>query len=183
MSGLPLIQPENATGEAAALLEEVQQALGLTPNLAKAMANSPAALKGFLDLRRALRGEASPYPSRRASRCWSHSTPAATTACPGTPTPAPGWLGLSRHQAHRARRGEAEDPFTEAALSLTRSLMHHRGALTDAELAAARGGGLSGAQITEVVAHVALNILTTYFGRTARVCVDWPLVRHDETRA
>ncbi|MGY5634281.1 hypothetical protein ACW7N6_38740 [Streptomyces sp. UC1A3] len=91
MSGLPLIQPENATGEAAALLEEVQQALGLTPNLAKAMANSPAALKGFLDLRRALRGEASPYPSRRASRCWSHSTPAATTACPGTPTPAPGW--------------------------------------------------------------------------------------------
>ncbi|MFF9273041.1 carboxymuconolactone decarboxylase family protein [Streptomyces rochei] len=183
MSGLPLIQPENATGEAAALLEEVQQALGLTPNLAKAMANSPAALKGFLDLRRALRGGGLPVPVQESIALLVAQHTGCDYGLSWHTYTGTRLAGLSRHQAHRARRGEAEDPFTEAALSLTRSLMHHRGALTDAELAAARGGGLSGAQITEVVAQVALNILTTYFGRTARVCVDWPLVRHDETRA
>ncbi|WP_217139695.1 carboxymuconolactone decarboxylase family protein [Streptomyces sp. AC627_RSS907] len=183
MSGLPLVQPENASGEAAALLDATQQALGLTPNLAKAMANSPAALRGFLDLRRALGAGEVPAPVRESiallvaqehgcDYCLSWHTYTGTRL-----------LGLSRDQTRRAREGEAEDPVTAAALSLSRSLVRRQGALTDTELAAARGSGLTGGQITEVVAHVALNILTTYVARTARVAVDWPLVRHDEARA
>lgn len=50
MSRLPLIVPEQATGEAKALLERVDKTLGLVPNMTKVMANSPALLDGYLAL-------------------------------------------------------------------------------------------------------------------------------------
>lgn len=181
MSGLPLIQPETATGEAAALLDSVQHALGLTPNLAKAMGNSPSALKGFLKLRRALGTGSLPAAAQEGiallvaqkngcDYCLSWHTYTGTKLA-----------GLSREQARRARGGEAADPVTAAALSLTRSLMDHHGTVEEAELTCARKN-LTDSQITEVVAHVALNVFTTYFGKTARIAIDWPLVRHDDLR-
>ncbi|MBT2407937.1 MULTISPECIES: TetR family transcriptional regulator [unclassified Streptomyces] len=49
------IDPATATGAAAEQLEATQRTLGVTPNMARAMANSPAALKGFLGLFGALK--------------------------------------------------------------------------------------------------------------------------------
>ncbi|MFE2053579.1 carboxymuconolactone decarboxylase family protein [Streptomyces sp. NPDC059459] len=183
MSGLPLIQPENATGEAAALLQAVQHTLGLTPNLAKAMANSPAALGGFLGLRHALAAGTLPAAVQESIALLVAQENACDYGLSWHTYTGTRVAGLSHHQAHRARRGEAEDPLTGAALALTRSLIRRQGEVSDTELAAARRGGLSGGQITEIVAHLALNTLTTYLGRAARVRVDWPLVRHDEAPA
>src|SRR3954468_5724478 len=55
------IEPETATGPAAALLTQVQRTLvqrtlGLTPNMTKVMASSPALLEGYLALAGALGG-------------------------------------------------------------------------------------------------------------------------------
>ena len=44
MSRLPQIDPSTATGEAADLLKQVQKSLGVTPNMTKVMASSPALL-------------------------------------------------------------------------------------------------------------------------------------------
>lgn len=181
MSGLPLIQPENATGEAAALLEAAQHALGLTPNLTKAMAHSPAALRGFLDLRRALGTGTLPAAAQESIALLVAQENGCDYGLSWHTYTGTKVAGLSHHQAHRARRAKAQDPLTGAALLLTRALIRHRGTLSDTELAATRGSGLSGGQITEIVAHLALNTLTTYVGKTARVSVDWPLVRHDDT--
>ncbi len=54
MSTLPLVDPATATGAAADLLAAVQRGLGVTPNMTKAMANSPALLKGYLEFSGAL---------------------------------------------------------------------------------------------------------------------------------
>ncbi|MEU2589063.1 hypothetical protein ABZ612_41015 [Streptomyces avermitilis] len=43
-----------------------------------------------------------------------------------------------------------------------------------------RCAGLSGGQIIEVIAHVALNVFTNYLATAARVDIDWPLVRHTD---
>lgn len=56
MSRLPLIQPEAATGKSAVLLAAVQKALGVTPNMTKVMASSPAVLKAYLEFSTALNG-------------------------------------------------------------------------------------------------------------------------------
>ena len=44
MTRLPTIDPATATGSAGELLARTHQTLGLTPNMTKVMANSPALL-------------------------------------------------------------------------------------------------------------------------------------------
>lgn len=180
MRGLHLIQSEIATGETASLLTEVQQTLGVTPNMAKAMANSPAALKGYLDFSSALAGGCLPEAVRvrvallvaqenRCDYCLSTHTYLGTKL-----------TGLTQAEATGARRGEAEDAVAAAALAFAAALVRGQGAITDGELVAARDGGLSDGQIVEVIAHVALNTFTNYLSKAARVDIDWPLVRHSD---
>ena len=64
MPRIPQIEPETATGDAADLLKQVQRALGVTPNMTKVMAPSPALLKGYLALSGALAGGVLPAPVR-----------------------------------------------------------------------------------------------------------------------
>jgi AhpD family alkylhydroperoxidase len=110
MSRLPLIQADTATGEAAELLAGVQKALGVTPNMTKAMANSPAVLKAYLGFSGALAAGVLPAHLRerlallvaqenRCDYCLSAHT----------------YLGekrakLDADQIAASRRGEAEEP-------------------------------------------------------------------------
>ncbi len=58
MSRIPTIDPSQATGKSKELLTGVQSKLGMTPNLMRAMANSPAVLEAYLLFSGALgRGE------------------------------------------------------------------------------------------------------------------------------
>lgn len=56
MNSFRPVDPATATGKAAELLADVQKTLGLTPNMTKVMANSPALLQGYLALSGALAG-------------------------------------------------------------------------------------------------------------------------------
>ncbi len=176
--GLSLIEPETATGEAASLLAATQKALGVTPNMTKAMANSPAALKGYLDFSGALRDGSLPTAVREriallvaqensCDYCLSAHTYIATKLA-----------GLTEAEATSARKGQAGDPQAAGALTFAAALVRNHGTISDDELAAARDGGLSDGQVAEVVAHVALNIFTNYLNKAGRVDIDWPLVRH-----
>ncbi|MDV5143942.1 carboxymuconolactone decarboxylase family protein [Streptomyces sp. SBC-4] len=181
MQALHSVEPETATGETAALFTATHQALGVVPNLARVMANSPAVLKGYVGVVTALGAEGTlSAPVResiallvaqenRSDYCLSAHAFRGTKAA-----------GLSTAQATCARRGEADDPWAAAVLDLTAALVRDRGAVTDGQLAAARGAGLSDGQIVEVVAHVALNVFTAYLATAARVDIDWPLVRHTD---
>ena len=177
MTALPLIQPETASGETADLLAVTQQMLGITPNLARALANSPAALRGFLGLVGALRGGSLPWAVReqiallvaQETGCdyslSAHSYTATRVAA-------------SRSDADRARKGEASEPQAAAALAFAAALLRRQGRVTNAELAAARAAGLTDRHLAELVAHVALGLFSSYFAKAARVQIDWPLVRH-----
>lgn len=43
-------------------------------------------------------------------------------------------------------------------------------------------GGRSDGQTVEVTADVALNVFTSYLATAARVDIDWPLVRHTDSK-
>jgi len=178
MTGLPLIHPETADGETADLLAATQHVLGITPNLARALANSPAALRAFLGMSGALAGGSLPWAAReRIALLVAQETGCdyglSAHAYIGTRL-----AGLSQAEVTAARKGRASEPLAAAALALAAALLRGQGQVADAKLAAARGGGLSEGHLAEVIAHVALGIFTSYFANAARVTIDWPLVRH-----
>nr|BEK69087.1 carboxymuconolactone decarboxylase family protein [Kitasatospora purpeofusca] len=178
MSRLPIIEPAHAQAPAADLLTAVQKALGVTPNMTKVMANSPAVLKGYLEFSGALAGGRLPAKVREAialtvaqenacDYCLSAHTHIATSLA-----------GLTPEEAAAARRAESADTRTRAALALAAALLRTRGEVADTDLKAAHEAGLDDAEVAEVIANVALNVFTNYFNKAAAVDIDWPEVSH-----
>jgi hypothetical protein len=86
MTRLPLVDAAVAAAPVSELLTEVQRRLGATPNMTRAMANSPALLKGYLDLSAALsRGVLGAATGERIALTSRKATPA-PTACRHTVT-------------------------------------------------------------------------------------------------
>ncbi|MFC9392022.1 GNAT family N-acetyltransferase [Streptomyces sp. NPDC057027] len=181
MTTLHTVEPENTTGEAAALFTATHQALGVVPNLARVMANSPPVLKGYVAGVTALGAEGTLPAAVRESIALLVAQENRSDYCLSVHTfRATRTAGLTAADATRARRGEADDPWAAAVLDLAAVMVRDRGTTTDEQLSAARRAGLSDGQIVEVVAHVALNVFTTYLATTARLDIDWPLVRHTD---
>jgi AhpD family alkylhydroperoxidase len=84
--------------------------------------------------------------------------------------------GLSASEIDRSRESHAADPKRDAGLQFAHKTVVQRGEISDHDLAALRGAGYGDAEVTELVAHVALNIFTNYFNLIASTQVDFPRV-------
>lgn len=180
MSTLPQIELADATGQAAELLTQLKKSIGSIPNMAKAMANSPALLQGYMGLSGALAGGVLPVAVRERlalataeyNRC---------TYCLSAHT----YLGknvakLDADEIERARHAESNDPHAAALLALSDAVARGRGAVDETAVKTARAAGATDAEITEVVGNLALNILTNYFNILADTDADLPVVTpHD----
>jgi uncharacterized peroxidase-related enzyme len=180
MSALPQVEPTEAVGETATLLAEVRKSLGSVPNMAKAMANSPALLKGYMGLHSALAGGALPAAVRerlalataeynRCAYCLSAHTLLARNVAK-----------LDRDEIERARQAESADPHAAALLALSDAIASGRGTIDETAIKAARAAGVTDAEIAEVIGNLALNILTNYFNIVADVDNEFPLVTPHE---
>jgi uncharacterized peroxidase-related enzyme len=172
------VEPSQATGHAKELLDAVQAKLGVTPNMMKTLAHSPAALEGYLSLNNTLARGVLPAKVREQIAL-AVSQENGCEYCVAAHTLLGGKAGLKPDQLIAARKGESGDAKTHAELELARQIVEARGNISDAQLAAAREAGISDPEITEVVAHVALNVLTNYFNVLARTDVDFPRVSMD----
>jgi uncharacterized peroxidase-related enzyme len=158
------------------LLDAVNQALGVTPNMMRTMAQSTAVLDGYLALNNALAkgslgrklGEQLALLTAEQNGC---------NYCASAHTALGKHAGLTDSDITAARDGRAAEPRAQAALSLARAVIETRGHVSDPDLAAARKAGLADGEIGEVVAHVAVNVLTNYFNSLADTEVDFPAVR------
>jgi AhpD family alkylhydroperoxidase len=145
----------------------------VVPNMVRVMANSPAMLRGYLGLAGALDAGSLGGPLREqialavaeANGC-DYCLSAHTALGAGT--------GLTESDIAAARRGTAADPKHAAALLLAVALVEGRGRGVDAELNRARVAGYTNGAIAEIVAEVALNILTNYFNILAQTEIDFP---------
>jgi AhpD family alkylhydroperoxidase len=146
--------------------------------MTKVMANSPAVLKAYLEFSTALNGGILPASLREriailiaqengCDYCLSAHTYVGTNLA-----------GLDEAEATRARTGQASDAKAEAALQFATAVLRSRGGVDDTDLKEAREAGLSDGEITEVIAHVALNVFTNFVNKTADTDIDWPVVRH-----
>jgi uncharacterized peroxidase-related enzyme len=170
---LPQLTPETAGPEQRTLLEETHRQLGRVPNLYAALANSPAALRGYLAMRDSLtKGVLTSRLREQLALLIAQENHCAY--CLAAHTMRGARLGLSDEELAQTRRAEAADPHAHAVLTVAREVMWTGGDIGDETLAKARAAGVTDAELAEIVAHVALNVLSNYFNHLARPDLDFP---------
>lgn len=176
MSHITLIDPNTATADRKTLLEQIQGAFGTTPNMFKAVANSPAALRSMLGSFGAL-GKGV-IPARLGEQiAVAVAERNACEYCLAVHMVLGRKAGASAEEMAAAQNGESADPKTAAALRFALRLVEARGQVSAAEVQAVRSAGFSDEEIVEILAHVALNLFTNYVNVAFAVPVDFPSVK------
>ncbi len=180
MSRLPTIDPATASGAAKDLLEKTQAQLGRVPNLYRTMANAPVALEGYLAFRAALQhGQLSHRLREQLALVVAEAN--GCGYCVSAHVFRGTKIGILREELEANRQAEASDSKTAAALRFAHAVVARHGAVSDLELDIARAAGWSDEEISEIVAHVALNGFSNAFSHVAQPELDFPnveLVQH-----
>jgi uncharacterized peroxidase-related enzyme len=175
VSRITALSPAEATGKAKRLLDAVQSKLGLTPNLTRVMANSPAVLEAYLNFSDAL-ASGTLGPAVRQQIALTVAEVNLCAYCLSAHTVIGGMVGLKPDTIARARNAGAADSQTDAILKLARAIVVQRGEISEYDFDKARQAGITDGEIAEVVANVALNILTNYLNHVAQTDIDFPKV-------
>ena len=173
------IDPSTAEGKAKNLLDGVQKALGVTPNLMRTMANSPAALDAYLSFGKAL-GGGSLSAQLREQIALATSGANGCQYCASAHTAVGKMLGLDKPEMAINLRAKSRTPKIEAALTFAREIVAKRGWLGNEDLQRVREAGYGDGEIVEIVATVVLTTFTNYFNHIAETEVDFPLVELGE---
>ena len=157
------------------LLEAVKKQIGSVPNLFRMVANSPAALEGYLGRSGALAKGALPAATRErvalavaqingCDYCLSaHSFMGKTLA------------KLDDAEILANRNDHSNDPKADAAVQFAVKATKARGHVSDDDLADVKRAGYDDAQVVETVMHVALNTWTNYINSVAETVIDFPV--------
>ncbi len=180
MQRLPLIDPgststDSKTLDRNALLAEVHGAFGATPNMFRAVANSPAALRMMWSAFGAL-GQGSLSPRLGEQIAVAIADRNQCEYCLAAHTALGRKAGASAEEMTLAQSGGSSDPAVAAALAFALKLVEYRGQVSGADVQRLRDNGYSDEQIMEILAHVALNIFTNYTNVAFAVPVDFPAV-------
>ena len=176
MPRLPQLAPADPDSPAAAILAETERQLGRTPNLYRAMANSPGALGGYLAFRGALQSGALTTVQREliALRVAEVND---CDYCVAAHTMRAGRLRVSEEDLMATRAGRHDDltaePLTRHVLAFTDAVVQTRGAVSGEALERARAAGLTDELIVEITAHVALNVYSNYVARLVEPDLDF----------
>lgn len=183
MSRLPIQSVESANGSNKETFAALKKGLGMVPNMARVMANSPAVLQSWVQFIGAL-GTAKLSAQIREQIALLTPENNACTYCLSAHTALGKMAGLNQAQIDGARRLESSDPRTLAALTFAQALIDRRGGIGESEIRAVRAAGFSDAEIAEIVAAVALNYFTNFFNRAFDVDVDFHRVEaHNHVEA
>jgi uncharacterized peroxidase-related enzyme len=158
------------------LLEAVKKQLGVAPNLFRLVANSPAALEGYLGLSGALgKGTLPAATGERIALAVAEIN--GCSYCLSAHT----YLGKNLAKLDDAemtanRNGSSNDPKAAAAVSFAAKVVKARGHVSDEDVRAVKAAGYDDAQVIEIVLHVALNTWTNYINEVAKTDIDFPVI-------
>ena len=159
-------------------LEAVNKMFGMVPNLFRLVANSPAALDGYLGLNGALgKGQLDARTRERIALAVAELN--SCDYCLSAHT----YLGKNLAKLDDAeiaanREGGSTDAKASAAVRFATAVVRARGHVTDADVQAVKAAGHGDAEVIEIVAHVALNTLTNFINSVAKTEIDFPVVEH-----
>ena len=175
MPRLEAVDLERTSGPARQLLDAVNDKLGFLPNLARTLANSPAALQGYLAFGEALEGGVLPA-ALREQIALTVSEANGCGYCVAAHCAIGKSVGLNDSELTDARQSTSPDTKVDAALHFAWQLVDNRGWVGEDDLDRVRRAGYGDGEIAEIVAVVAWKTFANYFNHVAGTEVDFPPV-------
>jgi uncharacterized peroxidase-related enzyme len=167
---------EAAPAAAQPLLQAVKKQLGVAPNLFRLVANSPAALEGYVSLSGALaKGELPAATRERIALALAEIN--GCDYCLSAHTYLGRLAKLDDAEITANRHGASNDLKADAAVKFAVRVTSTRGHITSEDFAAVKTAGYTDAQIIEIVQHVALNTWTNYINTVGETEIDFPVVK------
>jgi uncharacterized peroxidase-related enzyme len=175
MSRLNVPSCEQSPAASKPPLEAVKKPLGVVPNPFRLLGLSPAALEAYVSFNGALGKTLDAKTRERIALATAQLN--GCDHCLSTHK----YLGsnlakLDETEVRRNRQGHSGDTRADAAVVLARRVAESRGRVSDAELATVRAAGYSEAQLIEIVANLAINVLINFVNNVARTDSDFPAV-------
>jgi alkylhydroperoxidase family enzyme len=175
MQLLKPIELNEATGEAKALFEGIQQRLPRVPNMLRLLGHSPTVLGSYLDLTDSFNSQLS-----ERLRILITATVAQITGAD--------YLlsfahvlgkreGLTDEEMNAARRGEFSDVKTAAVLRFAAQAARDHGHVSEGDLAAVLEAGYTDAELVAILAYISFSVFRGYFNLMARTAIDFPVVK------
>jgi uncharacterized peroxidase-related enzyme len=158
------------------LLEAVKKQIGVVPNMFRLIANSPAALEGYLGLSGALNKGALPAATRERIALAVAETNGCDYCLSAHTYLAKNLAKLDDAEMTANRNGTSTDPKAAAAVRFAVKVVRERGHVSEEDLHAVRFAGYDDAQVIEIVLHVALNTWTNYINVVGKTKIDFPAV-------
>jgi uncharacterized peroxidase-related enzyme len=140
------------------------------------VANSPAALEGYVSLLGAL-GKGSLPTATHERIALAVAELNSCDYCLSAHT----YLGkhvakLDDSEMRANRAGTSSDPQAAAAVRFAIKVLQNRGHVSDEDVRAVKAAGYTDGDIVEMVQHVALNTWTNYVNSVAATDIDFPVV-------
>ncbi|MHC4990964.1 MAG: carboxymuconolactone decarboxylase family protein [Planctomycetota bacterium] len=179
MARIEPVDLETADPKSRTQLEGIGRALGRVPNVLQTIGHSPAALGAYLGFGQAL-GGGSLTGAMREQIALTVAGVNGCDYCASAHTALGNGQGVDPSELERNVRGDSADERTAAALRFARQVVLTRGFVEDADLTAVREAGYTNGEIVEIVATIAINILTNYFSQVAQTEIDFPKVEVGE---
>jgi len=178
MTHISPITADNTDASTQSILDTVKSKIGMVPNLIATFARSPVALNGYLGFSDAV-GQGRLSASQREVIALAVAQLNGCHYCLSAHTMIAKSTGLNEAEILAARRGNSDSPLNSAIASFTVKIVNQRGVLSADELSEAREAGIDDDLMIEIVANVALNILTNYTNNLAETEIDFPKVAVD----
>ena len=157
-------------------LEGVKKQIGSVPNLFRIVANSPAALEGFLGLSGAL-SKGALHAATRERIALAVAEINGCNYC----LAAHSYIGknvanLDDVEIAANRAGKSNDIKADIAVRFAAKIARERGQVSVEDVNTVNAAGYSDAEIVEIIAHVALHTFTNYINEALGTEIDFPVV-------
>jgi alkylhydroperoxidase family enzyme len=172
MSSYPVHTIESAPAQSKPVLQQLQQAFGLIPNIAAKMASSPVLINGFIGLFERVHTSSLTEPQIQTLLLTNAVTNASEWAV-AFHTALALKEGISSADVEAIRHARLPDDARLAALStLARALIENRGRIAESDQKRFIEAGFSAEQILEVIAVVAASTITNYTGSVTQPALE-----------
>ena len=175
MPRIPVHTTDSAPEASRDALKQLEAKYGKVLNIHGEMAHSPTVLHSYVALQDVIREHALIDARAREAIALAVGNQDECTYCQSAHTGGGKAAGLSDDEMIAIRRGKADfDPALDALLNLAREYTAKVGNTSDGAWQAALDAGWSEEQLTELSAHVTLNLLTNYFNHHVHTELDVP---------
>jgi uncharacterized peroxidase-related enzyme len=172
MTTFKIHTPENAPEKSKAILKEINGKLGFVPNVVGVMAEAPAVLKGWVDLKADFEGGTLSAIERKIV----HMTVSYlndSSYCMAAGTTIGEKEGCPRDILNELREDrKLKDAKLEQLHQFTKAVMRRLGRPDQTDIDAFLKAGYTNAQVLEVVLGVTLGIFGNYVGHIAQMPLD-----------